>query len=55
MGVQNMDEFKRRYMSSRQSFNKKIRYNNNNMYIDDRILINQILGYWSISRYQLEY
>ena len=54
MGVQNMDDFKRRYMSSHQSINKKNSYNTN-MYVDDRILINQILGYQPVSRYQLEY
>jgi len=54
MGVQNMDEFKKKYMSPRQLINKKRRFNTK-MYIDERILINQTLGYQPVSRYQSEY
>jgi hypothetical protein len=41
-------------MSPRQLINKKRRFNTK-MYIDERILINQTLGYQPVSRYQSEY
>ena len=51
MGTQNMDKFRAKYMSPKneKKDEKKITYyndiHNNNGYVDDRILINQILGY----------
>ena len=71
MGTQNMDEFMAKYMSpkSKKKEEKKVTYyndvfnniHNNNGYVDDRILINQILGYGAykpkkkLSRYLMEY
>jgi 5-methylcytosine-specific restriction endonuclease McrA len=66
MGIQNMDEFMAKYMSPKneKKEEKKVTYYNylqNNGYVDDRILINQILGYGSykpkkkLSRYLMEY
>ena len=66
MGTQNMDEFRAKYMSpkNKKKEEKKVTYYNdvqNNGYVDDRILINQILGYGSykpkkkLSRYLMEY
>ena len=67
MGTQNMDEFRAKYMSpkNKKKEEKKVTYyndiHNNNGYVDDRILINQILGYGAykpkkkLSRYLMEY